>query len=272
MADFLTVFFPQWQGAGKTSELYDGALAIRDALLPEGGYEQIDVSLDTGLTAKHGIWAYDAILAQLKQSVERIAGCKPHRIFTIGGGCGVEIAPVSYLNRLYGGDLTVIWFDAHGDLNTPESSPSGYFHGMPLRALLDEGDDGVTGQCFSYLAPVQVVLAGCRELDPGEEEYVYRHDVPVLDGDTAALTDTVRVKGSPNLYIHLDLDVLDPAYFPSVLCPVRGGIAMGSLMKTLRTLQDQFNIVGFSVTEYAPGDGADISRLRDIVGYGYGIR
>ena len=267
MADYLRLVFPQWQGAGLGTDLYDGALAIRDAFLPVGSYEQIDVSLDTGLCADHGIWAYAAILAQLKRAVDCIARVRPGKIFTIGGCCGVEIAPVSYLNQLYDRDLTVIWFDAHGDLNTPESSPSTYFHGMPLRTLLGEGDEDILGQCVSQLVPEQVVLAGCRELDPEEEEYVNRHHVQRLGVNLDPLMEAVNAMG-PNLYIHLDLDVLDPVCFPPVMCPVKGGITMENLTKTLRALKNEYNIVGFSVTEYAPGNGVDAEQLRDIIEWG----
>ena len=62
---------------------------------------------------------------------------KPDKILTVGGGCGIEIPIVSYFSEKYK-NLDVLWFDAHGDLNTPESSPSKYFHGMPLRFLLEE--------------------------------------------------------------------------------------------------------------------------------------
>lgn len=270
-AECLRLWFPQWQGSGNTLELHKGALEIRDALLRPYGFTRIEVGTDTGLAVEHDILGYGPIRRQLQSAVDVISRQNPERVFTVGGGCGVELAPVSYLNQYYGGDLAVVWFDAHGDLNTPESSRSKLFHGMPLRTLLGEGDEAIVGQCVSHLVPGQVILSGCRELDPEEETYVRRYDVPVLDGDMASLMDAIEVKGSTNLYIHVDLDVLDPVYFPSVMCPVGGGITMEELMETLWTLKDAYNIVGFSVTEYAPGYDADVERLRDIIEYGYGL-
>ena len=61
----------------------------------------------------------------------------PDIVVTVGGTCGVEAAPVAYLNERYDGNLAVVWFDGHGDLNSPATSPSGHFHGMVLRTLLE---------------------------------------------------------------------------------------------------------------------------------------
>jgi arginase len=63
------------------------------------------------------------------------------------------MAPISYLNKLYGGDLAVVWFDAHGDLNSPATSVSQNFHGMPLRCLLGDGEETLKSACFSLLRP-----------------------------------------------------------------------------------------------------------------------
>ena len=86
----LNLLFPQWQGAGKNTDLYDGALEIRDALLPTGSYEQIDVSLDTDLCVDHGIWAYGAILKQPK-SMETLRTLNDE--YNIAGFSVTEYAP-----------------------------------------------------------------------------------------------------------------------------------------------------------------------------------
>ena len=68
----------------------------------------------------------------------------PDKLFTLGGGCDADVPCLLYLNEEYRGDLTVIWFDAHGDLNTPEESATSLFYGMPLRSLMDV-------KCFGLL-------------------------------------------------------------------------------------------------------------------------
>jgi arginase len=269
----LKLIFPQWQGAGEGKELYDGALEIRDCLMPGPDYEQIGVSIDTGLTVKRGIRGYDPIVSQLKEARHLISEYKPAKIFTVGGDCSVEIAPVSYLNRLYNGSLAVVWLDAHGDLNTPESSPSRNFHGMPLRCLLGEGDEAVLEQCFSALSPKQVVMAGCRELDRPEEDYIQANNIPVVRaGELGRLNDVIGRTGFNNLYVHVDLDVIDPGCFPAVPCPAENGISPESLAEKLKSLKNGFNIVGFGIVEYSPnGDKSIIGKLKELVEFGYGI-
>ena len=154
-AGMLKLLFPQWQGSGSEKNLYRGVEMIRDQLLKGHGCAEIDVRLDEGLVTEKNIIGYSPIRAQLKGAVSLLKQRKPQKIFLIGGDCGTELAPVSYLNRELEGDLFVIWFDAHGDLNTPESSPSKAFHGMPLRSLLGEGEKTILDLCFSCLTPSQ---------------------------------------------------------------------------------------------------------------------
>ena len=168
----MNLFFPQWQGAGQTDELYRGAMEIKEKYIKSSILCEIDVSTGENKEIENNILGYQTILEQLKQANRIISTEDPDRIFTIGGGCDVEISPVSYLNRKLEGDLTVLWIDAHGDLNTPESSPSKNFHGMPLRVLLGEGDPGTLAAAFSALCPEQMVMIGQRDLDEPEREYI----------------------------------------------------------------------------------------------------
>lgn len=272
MVDFLKILFPQWQGSGTNNDLYYGAFEIRDAFLPENSYKQIDVSIGEELTVKNGILGFDSIVIQLENANSIILDHKPKKIFTIGGDCGVEIAPVSYLNELYKGDFLVIWFDAHGDLNTPGSSPSKNFHGMPLRFLLGDGDKNITERAFSTLTSDQIVMVGCRELDPLEEEFIYDNNIQLIPaGNLKALIDVIRLKDTKNLYIHVDLDVLDPKSFSSVICPTENGITLDDLIGILKLLRTEFNLVGFSVVEYKQSHGKYIDKLRDIIQFGYSL-
>ncbi len=269
MKELLKLLFPQWQGSGIDKDLYYGALEIKDTFLNEQSFEYIDVSMEEELAVKNGILGYDSIILQLKKAIAIISDYGPRRIFTIGGDCGIELAPISYLNNLYNGDLAVIWFDAHGDLNTPALSPSNKFHGMPLRFLLGDGDKSITGMCLSRLNPNQMVLAGCRELDPPEQEYIHSKNIRVIRADKLEkLIKIVSTMGFNNIYIHLDLDVIDPECFPSVMCPSEKGIMFHNLMVILELLKKEINIIGFSVVEYKKSYGAHIGKLRDIINFG----
>jgi arginase len=128
----------------------------------------------------------------------------------------------------------VLWLDAHGDLNTPETTPSGNVHGMPLAAAL--------GLCASFsrdglrlpaLDPARVAVVGVRSLDPGEQALVRELGVAVytisdLDrrGVEPVITEALdRIKGGSFVHVSVDLDVMDPEVAPGVGDPVRGGLS-----------------------------------------------
>lgn len=136
--------------------------------------------------------------------------------------------------------MNVLWIDAHADLNTPESSPSKTFHGMPLRLLLGEGDSILKQSLFSYLKPSQIILYGTRDLDKPEEKYIQEKNIS---------TNTIT---KSNLYIHLDLDVIDPLEISDVKCPSPNGVGFEKLKEMLTQLKSKYNIVGASLVEYAP--------------------
>jgi arginase len=165
------LYFPQWQGSGPSTALARGAEAIRRALGNRYPFTDIPVE-GTPIVERHGILGYDPILAQLRTAVGSLNDAAPEAVYTLGGDCGIELAPVGYLHRRYGRRFGVVWLDAHSDINTPETSPSKHFHGMPLRALLGDGDPAFVDLAGPPLAPEQVVLVGTREMDPKEGEYV----------------------------------------------------------------------------------------------------
>ncbi len=267
MSHTLAFVFPQWQGSGHDKALYYGAQAAKKHLsLP--CVKEIDVSLDDDLPVKNGIIGYDIILEQQKSAADALSDSRCRKILTIGGDCSVEIAPVSYLNELHGGDLAVVWFDAHGDLNMPSSSPSQKFHGMPLRCLLGDGDRQMVSLCASLLQTDQVVMAGLREPDEPETAYIENNNVPcvsVEDINTGErLINVLEAKRYKHVYIHIDLDVLDPACFPAVMCPTVGGLTVDSLINAIEGLKCRYEIAGISLVEYVHVEGvceAELCRL-----------
>jgi len=266
----LTLVFPQWQGSGKRKYVYDGAKLIA-GLLPAGApYEEVTVSPDNELALERGIWGYRQIAGQMTGACEILERVKPGKIFLIGGDCGTEVAPVSYLNRRYDGDLAVLWLDAHGDLNSPSTSVTHNFHGMPLRCLLGECEASLLTQCFSTLRPSQVIMGGTRELDPPEAEFIERNGISVLtvsDLGTgpSRVSRAIEATGARHLYIHIDLDVLDSEKCPWGLCRTPDGIDSALLMKLLRDLKAGFDVVGISIVELRPADGMDTGQLRELV-------
>ncbi len=271
-AAYLTMLFPQWQGYGKNKNPYYSVILIRDRLLKGLEFAEIDVSLDEGLVKEKEIIGYSHIYAQLKEAVSMLEQKKPQRIFLIGGDCGTELAPVSYLNKQLDGDLFVLWFDAHGDLNTPESSPSKAFHGMPLRFLLGEGEKSILDLCFSRLLPGQVALVGVRDLDKAEVNFIEEKNIITLPVEQVRSGKVdlgfIKEKGFSNIYIHLDLDVLDPELFPHMLLPTPKGFDLEPLLGTLEMLWRKYNVAGYSIQEYLPRKGEGPEQLQELIDFG----
>lgn len=266
----LNIVFPQWQGSGKRKYLYHGAKLICKGMLNGAPYEEVKVSLDDDIKLENVIWGYRQICDQLKNACDVIVKNNPERIFLIGGDCGTEVAPISYLNKLYNGDLAVLWLDAHGDLNSPSTSPSHNFHGMPLRALLGDGDEAIVNQSFSTLQPLQVIMGGIRDLDLPEADYIGKNNISVLtvsdiESDVEKVSRLIKAKGFHNVYVHIDLDVLDSGKCPWALCLTPDGMETGTLMKLIRDLRSKFNMVGISIVELRPTENMDIKPLKELV-------
>jgi arginase len=150
----------------------------------------------------------------------------------LGGDHSIAMGSLSGL--AVSGRGGVLWLDAHGDLNTPETTPSGNVHGMPLAAALGlcEGfsRDGLR---LPAVDPARVAVVGVRSLDPGEQELVRELGIAVytisdLDrrGVEPVITEALdRVKGGSFLHVSVDLDVMDPEVAPGVGDPVRGGLS-----------------------------------------------
>ncbi|HET6286646.1 MAG TPA: arginase family protein [Amycolatopsis sp.] len=177
-------------------------------------------------------------------------------VLTIGGDCGVELIPIGVARYRFGPGLGVAWFDAHADLNTAETSPSGAFHGMVLRSLLGEGDPEFAAN--PPIEPGRVVLAGTRAFDDAERAVVDRG--LVLETDPAA-----GLAGADKVYLHLDLDVLDPAEFDGLNYPEPGGLTIERLVAMLRELSG-FEVVGAGITECAGTEVRVLEPVLEVLG------
>jgi arginase len=118
LSDHLDLFLPEWQGYGENHSVFDGAFALRNQLSPALSFSSVDISTDDNLRVENDVLGYRSNLRILQSVHDLIDKKDPATIFLLGGTCASEIAPVSFLNRKYHRDVTVLWFDAHGDLNT----------------------------------------------------------------------------------------------------------------------------------------------------------
>lgn len=260
----------QWQGSGAaTAGRLRGGAAWLAELIP--GDRRRTVALDAGAgTSRAGVRNADVLERHLQAVREALADVPPgDTTVTIGGDCGVDLAPVEAALSVFGDRLAVVWFDAHADLNTPESSPSGAFHGMVLRALIGDGPEGL--RPARSLSPDRVVLAGARSMDPGERDLVDRRGMRHLGVEQLSrpgpLLAAVRATGAEAVYVHIDLDVLDPEIFPAVGTPEPGGLSVEDLLGAVRALTEEFALAGIALTEYERTEdtGREEAVLRRIV-------
>lgn len=173
----------------------------------------------------------------------------PGRPVVLGGCCCAHVGAVRGLARR-SGRLGVVWLDAHGDLNTPETSPSGNLWGMPLRMLIDAG----------VVAAEDVSLVGARSLDPGEEEFIARTGID--DSLERALG------GVDVAYIALDADVLDPGEIKAFM-PEPNGPAIDDVEAALADIAWRAEVVGIGVTGLVPDDSNTpvVRRLLSAAGF-----
>jgi arginase len=151
--------------------------------------------------------------ATLDDEIEVMGRTLSARPFVLGGSCCAHVGAVRELVRRHG-RIGVVWIDSHGDLNTPESSPSGNAWGMPLRMLIDAGD----------VAPEDVILLGARNLDPPEVEFIAAAGIRQELGNLPE-----------RVYVALDLDVIRPGDL-DVFMPEPGGPRLGELEHLLASL------------------------------------
>jgi arginase len=254
----MNLFFPQWQGAGSRPDLLAVAKAMQAQLMAMGlKFETVDVLAEYPLTKTHGILGHAAILAQLQAAQALLRAQNVTKVFTLGGDCSVAAPAIAHLSRLYGEKLAVVWFDAHGDLNIPQDSPSAAFHGMPVRHLLGEGDAEIVSALACGLNPLQVLMPGVRELDAGEAAFIHERQLkiyPPVNFVAETLLADIAALGCDKIYLHLDLDCLEPKEFAFVGFPVADGLGIKQFSGIMRALTTQFELVGLSLPSYVEFD------------------
>jgi arginase len=154
-------------------------------------------------------------------------------------------------------EARVVWLDAHGDFNTPETTPSGFLGGMCLAAACGRWDAGLDD---GVLDPARVVMTGVRDLDGGERVELERAGVGTAPPDKLA----GALEGE-EVYVHLDLDVLDPSVFPAQF-PAAGGLSSEGLRDLLGELAEATQVIGLEITAFeAPEDDDERDRLAAMI-------
>ena len=154
-------------------------------------------------------------------------------------------------------DARVLWLDAHGDYNTPDTSDSGYLGGMCLAAATGEWDAGLG----DTVPPERVVLAGIRDLDPGERELLEKSAATVIGASPVETLVAAKnaLDGAP-IFVHLDLDVIDPEHFPAAV-PAPNGLHPDKLYDLADSVLDESELLGLEVTNFAVPDDEEESAV-----------
>jgi len=211
------------------------AEVVTAALPAGGGWEPLAV-------------LYAAVARAVAADVRR--GGRP---VVLTGDCAISLGIVAGLQAA-GADPAIVWFDAHGDVQTPETTASGYLGGMPLRLLTGYRPELIAARLGLRPVPEhRIVLAGARDLDPPEVTYL---DGAQIRRREAAGLAPASVPGGP-LYVHVDLDVIDAAGLPGLRYPAPGGPDAAQLAAALRMLLATGRVaaLGLACTWY-PGRAA----------------
>lgn len=181
----------------------------------------------------------------------------------LSGNCGGALGGVSGLMGLTSEAVGVTWLDAHGDFNTPDTSASGFLDGMGLATAAGLGWKNLakTLPNFRPVSTAHIVHVGGRDFDPGEEQLFVDHRVARVqagevrqDGLAARLAPVLdkMQRSVRDVYLHFDVDVLDPAETPANHFPAPGGLYPNEVAETIHLLRERFNLRGMGVASFDP--------------------
>jgi len=227
---------------------------LPDASFPLPGLDLIPVTRDL---PDGDVWQRVAALFELVSAeiADQVAGGT--RPAVISGDCLTAEAVLAGLQRA-GVDASIIWFDAHGDIHTTESSTSGYIGGMPLRQILGADPELLADRLgLRPLPQDRAVLVGARDLDPAEAEFLASSEVRRCPVDDVALPD------GP-LLLHIDVDVIDAADLPGMKFPVHGGPSYDAVVASVRRIMATGRVAALDIAcpWHPPEDGDDALRTR----------
>ena len=184
--------------------------------------------------------------------------------FIVGGDHYLALGSIAGASKFLGNDLAVIWIDAHGDINTEETSPTGNIHGMPLAASMGIGYKKLTSIFFDdyKIKPENVFILACCDLDQGEIELINElnmhvwtnNDIDIKGAKAVSqeLLSIIREKEIKNIHLSYDIDCLDPEYVPGTGTPVHNGLSFTESKILIESILGTSLVRSIDFVEYNP--------------------
>jgi arginase len=272
----LRLLMPQWQGGNNPTYFLGAQLLSWLAPNTNDIQEEVPVALmEEGLEVEKGIFARRTLLKQLHDASDILRMHSPDRVVVFGGDCGVELAPIAYLNDKYDGDVAILWIDAHPDVNSPE-----YFenhHSHVLANLLGIGDKEFVAAVPKLVNPKNILYVGLNERQPSEKKVMEQFDLSVvppedLVEDSSSVLKWLETVNPAKVFIHFDLDVLDlrefrsilianPATYDKMTAEVPKGSSIETIIRVLQDVAKAHDIVGVGITEHFPWDAYALQNM-----------
>ncbi len=275
----LRLLMPQWQG-GNNGIPYPIGARLLAWLAPESNAPLVEVPIEpyTGdcPTTEGGVVGRSVLLRQLRAARHIIDANEPDNIIVFGGDCLVSQAPFAYLNERYGGKLGILWIDAHPDVTTPKDFQ--HEHAMILGNLMGEGDPEFAKEVKVHVKPELVMYAGVDETLAWEAEVIERLSLACVRSDeilpgSKPVVDWIYNNAIEYLAIHLDLDVLHPQLFRSLLfnnpdsdTPIdaaHGKLSFFQVTGLINDVSACTQVVGMSIAEHMPWDAINLKNMME---------
>lgn len=271
----LRLLFPQWQGGNNPIYHFGSTLLNYLAPPPKGPVEIVNVESPEerrNHEIEDGIYAKTQLIKQHSNASALIKKHNPDNLVIIGGDCSVDLVPFSYLLEKYE-DLAILWVDAHPDISNASQYQNSHAH--VLGNLMGTGDKDLVDFVSRPITPERIMYAGLQKTLDYETEFIQKYSLKYVD-DKALVQNSDEVItwlkdiGAKHVAIHLDLDVLDPILFKSLLpCTninpltgvVFGKMKLEEVCRLLVDVSKVTEIVGLGIAEHTPYDSYNLKSL-----------
>jgi arginase len=250
----------------RNAGIVDRLRSVDPQLLDLGDVGCPVIDRDSGSEKIHNFEEFLEGTKRVKKKLSR--GLESSRLsFCLGGECALVVGSLAALKSVYPGRPGIVWMDAHGDFNIPETSPSGFIGGMPLALACGRGPklSPDIESSRPLLSEKNVVHIGSRSLDRGEDKALLSgvkvfsaKDVKKNGAAEVALQTARQLSDSSDWIVaHLDVDVFDPSIMPGVHFPENGGLSREEVLKVFHSLQSTGKLKVVDLTAYNPS--ADVT-------------